>query len=189
MKKKVLAVVFVLAPLLSVMAGTPFVSLGEANPLWWMEPVPPDDTKAPVISIFSPENNTVVNRDNVVLSFKVDVGEPGTALDSVLVFVRYETDWQHDNIDHFLPRNSPSSFPHKVNLTGIPEGNHSIQFQAIERATFNNGRSFNINSSETILFTIDTSPETKIPEFPAWTILPLTIMATLIVAVMKRKRL
>jgi len=184
MKKRVLIVVFVLAPLLSVMAGTPFVSLGEANFLWPFEVVPPDEyAKAPVISIFSPENNTVFNRDNIVLSFKVDLGESETDLE--MEFVRYETDWQHDNLDHFLLLKS-SSFAHKVNLTGIPEGTHSIAFQAIESGTYKK-RSFNINSSETIYFTIDTSPETKIPEFPSWTILPIFTIATLLIIICKHK--
>ena len=82
MKKRVLIVVLVLAPLLSVMAGTLFVSLGEANPNWrpW-ETTPSYDVKAPVISICSPENNTVFNRDNIVLSFKVDLGESETDLE------------------------------------------------------------------------------------------------------------
>lgn len=178
MKNKALAMVFVLALLLSVMAGTPFVSLGEANPNWrpW-ETTPSYDVKAPVISIFSPENNTVFNRDNIVLSFKVDVGESETDLE--MEFVRYETDWQHDNLDHFLLLKS-SSFSHEVNLTGIPEGNHSIVFQAIESGTYKS-RSFNLDSSETIYFTIDTSPETKIPEFPSWTILPIFAIATLLI--------
>lgn len=185
MKKKVLAVVFVLAPLLSVMAGTPFVSLGEANPLWPFELVPPDEyAKAPVISIFSPANNTVINRDNIVLSFKVDVGESETDLE--MVFVRYETDWQHGNIDRFLPRWNSASFSHKVNLTGIPEGPHNITFQAIESGTYKN-RPFNIDSSETILFTIDTNPETKIPEFPSWTILPLFLIGTFLALAVRKK--
>ena len=190
MKKKVLAVVFVLAPLLSVMAGTQFVSLGEANPFWPFGPILPDDAKAPVISILSPANNTVINQDNVVLSFKVDVGESETALDAVLVFVRYETDWQHNNLDHFFLRNS-ASFSHKVNLTGIPEGTHSIAFQAIERATFKlldkYEHAFDIDSSETIFFTIDTNPITDIPEFPSWIILPLFLMATLFAIVIKKR--
>jgi hypothetical protein len=188
MSKKCLAAAFVSALLASVMAGTQLVSVGKANP-WAVWFVPPDDTKPPVISTFSPANNTVLNEDHAYLSFEVNVGELGAALDSVLVFVRYETDWQHNNIEHFLPRNSPSSFSHKVNLTGIPEGNHSIAFQAIEKVTLENGRSFNINSSETILFTICTSPETKIPEVPSWIVLPLTMAATLIAVGIRRRKL
>jgi hypothetical protein len=187
MKKRVLIMVFVLAPLLSVMAGTPFVSLGEANPNWrpWETNEPDEYAKAPVISISSPANNTVLNEDTVYLSFSVDVGETETDLE--LVFVRYETDWQHDNIASFLPRWNSVSFSHEVNLTGIPEGAHSIAFQAIERGTYKN-RLFQINSSETILFTIDANPITDIPEFPSWTIMSL-FMATTLSAVIVYRRL
>ena len=113
----------------------------------------------------------------------MDVGESETDLE--MEFVRYESDWQHDNIDHFLPWKS-SSFSHKVNLIGIPEGNYSISFQAIESGTYKS-RSFNIDSSETIYFTIDTSPETKIPEFPSWIILPIFAIATFLIITCKHK--
>jgi len=188
MNKKASAVVFVLALLASVVAGTQLVSVGKANPFFWYEEVPPDEyTKAPVTSVLSPANNTVFNEENVYLSFNVDVGESETAAETVLFFVRYQADWQHDNIDYFYPESSP--FFHEVNFTGIPEGNHSIQFQAIERGAYNNTHAFSIASSETLFFTIDTSPETKIPEFPSWMILPLTMAATLIAVVMKRRHL
>jgi hypothetical protein len=188
MRKKASAAAFVLVLLASVMAGAQLVSVGKANPFWWYETVPPDEyTKPPVISVLSPANNTVFNEDNVYLSFKVDVGESETALETVLFIVSYETDWQHDNIAQFTPWSDPYPFFHEMNLTGIPEGNHSITFQAIERGEYKNARAFNINSSETIFFTIGTSPETKIPEFPSWAILPLTMAATLIAVVMKRR--
>jgi hypothetical protein len=187
MNKKGLAAAFVLALLASVLAGTQLVSVGKANPFFWYEEVPPDAyTEAPVISVLSPANNIVLNENNVYLSFNVDVGESETAAETVLFFVRYQADWQNDNIDYFYPESAP--FSHEVNLTGIPEGNHSIQFQAIERGAYNNTHVFTIASSETILFTIDTSPETTIPEFPSWTILPLFLIATFF-ALAVRKRL
>jgi len=214
MQKKVLAVAFVLAPLLSVIAGTPFVSLGEANPLWFLGYVPPDEyTKAPVISIFSPENNTVFNTDNIVLSFKVDVGESETALSAGLNVIWYDTDWHHNNVDSFVHSKSSrynnenrmnflnsSSFSHSLNLTGIPEGNHSITVHAMEYGNYTHAP-FLISSSETIFFTIDTNLQTGgnsndylladpygiIPEFPSLIILPLLITATLFIIICKQK--
>jgi len=201
MKRKVLVVAFVLAPLLSVMAGTPFVSLVEANPFWWFENVPPDEyTKAPVISIFSPANNTIFNENNLYLSFKVDVGESETALDTLLLFVQYETDWQHDNLDSFLPPSNSSSYSNNVTLTGIPEGNHSITVHTFEDGTYENGN-FTISNSETTFFTIDADPQNGesspesllaedygiIPEFPSWIILPLLITATLVIIIYKKR--
>lgn len=189
MNKKASAVAFVLALSVSVMAGASFVSLVEANPFWWYETVPPDEyTEAPVISVLSPANNTMFNEDNVYLSFKVDVGESKTAVDTVLLIVSYETDWQHDNIDRFAPWSDPYPFVHEVNLTAIPEGNHSITFQAIERGAYKNARAFNIDSSETIFFTIDTNPETEIPEFLSLTPLLLILaLLAVILAVYKRR--
>ncbi|MHC3129340.1 MAG: hypothetical protein IBV52_04610 [Candidatus Bathyarchaeota archaeon] len=189
MNTKALVAAFVLALSISVVAGTQLVSVVKANPFWWYEGVPPDEyTEAPVISVLSPANNTVFNEDNVYLSFNVDVGESETALDTVLLLVSYEADWQHDNIAQFAPWSGPYPFVHEVNLTGIPEGNHSITFQAIERGTYTGAHAFNIDSSETILFTIDTNPETDIPEFPSWTILPIFLVATFL-ALAVRKRL
>ena len=156
MKKKVLTVVFVLAPLLLVF-GTQLVSVGEANPYFFFEQVPPDEyTKPPVISVFSPANNTVICKDNVHLSFSVDVGESETALSAGLLIVRYKTDWVN-NLDVFRPwMNLP--FSHEVNLTGIPEGKHNITIHAIERGEYTGARAFNIDSNETVFFTIDTTP-------------------------------
>lgn len=90
MIKKKLVAVFVLAPLLSVLAGTGLMCVVKANPWWWFEGTTPDEyTKPPVISIVSPENNTVFNEDSVFLSFSVDVGESETADDKLLYFVSY----------------------------------------------------------------------------------------------------
>jgi len=175
--KKALGVAFVVFVFLASM----LVGVGNANPFsFFYEFIEPDEyTKAPVISVLSPANNTVFNKDNIVLSFEVDVGESETAVETVLFFVNYLTDWQHDNIHFFYPESAP--FVHEVNLTGIPEGNHSIVFEANERGAYNHTHAFSIASYETICFTIDTSPETKIPEFPSWTILPLFAIATLLI--------
>ena len=187
MKKRALVVVFVLAPLLSVMAVTQFVRLGEANPYWWYEQVPPDEyTEPPVISVLSPANNTVFNEDHVYLSFSVDVGESETAWSVGLIIVRYETDWEHDNTDKFRSWKT-LPFSHEVNLTGIPEGNHTITFQAIERGAYENVRAFNLDSSSTVFFTIDTNSEQEIPEFPSWIILPLFLMTSLVAIISKRR--
>ena len=187
MNKKASAVAFVLALLVSVVAGTQLVSVGKANPFWWYENVPPDEyTKPPVISVFSPANNTVFNEDHVYLSFSVDVGESKTAWSVGLINVRYETDWEHNNTDYFRPwKNLP--FSHEVNLTGIPEGNHTITFQATERGAYENAQAFKLDSSSTVFFTIDTNPITDIPEFPSWaSLLIMLIVVTALAIIYKR---
>lgn len=160
MKKKMLTAVFVLLLLASVVATTGIVGVGKANPFsFFYEFIEPDEyTKAPVISVLSPANNTVLNKDNVVLSFEVDVGKSETAVQTVLFYVNYLTDWQHDNKHFFYPESAP--FVHEVNLTGIPEGPHSIVFEANERGAYNQTHAFSIANYETICFSIEASPET-----------------------------
>jgi len=187
MNKKASAAAFVLALLASVVAGTSLVSVGDANPFsFFWEYISPDEyTEAPVISVSSPMNNTVLNEDTIILSFEVDVGKSETAVETVLFYVNYLTDWQHDNEHFFYPDSAP--FMHEVNLTGIPEGKHSITFEANERGAYNNTHAFSIDGSATIYFTIDTNPETTIPEFPSWAILPLSLTIILVVTIYKKR--
>jgi hypothetical protein len=189
MNKKGLATVVVLSLLISVMAGAELVSVGSANPFsFFWEYIPPDEyTEAPVISVSSPMNNTVLNEDTVILSFEVDVGKSETAEETVLFYVNYLTDWQHDNEHFFYPDSAP--FMHEVNLTGIPEGKHSITFEANERGAYNNTHAFSIDGSATIYFTIDTNPETTIPEFPSWTPMLIMLVAVVVIAVVYRHSL
>ena len=187
MNKKASAAAFVLALLASVVAGTSLVSVGDANPFsFFWEYISPDEyTEAPVISVSSPMNNTVLNEDTVILSFEVDVGKSETAVETVLFYVNYLTDWQHDNEHFFYPESSPLF--HEVNFTGIPEGKHSITFEANERGAYNNTHAFSIDGSATIYFTINTNPKTTIPEFPPWTILPIFTITTLLIITCKHK--
>jgi hypothetical protein len=177
---------FVMTFILLFCAST-LIGVGKANPYsFFWEYIPPDKyTEAPVISVSSPANNTIFNTDNIVLSFNVDVGESETATSTGLFYVNYQTDWQHDNEHFFYPDSSP--FAHEVNLTEIPEGTHSITFEANERGSYNSTYAFSIDGYETIYFTIDTSQETKIPEFSAWIILPLFLSSTLAVVVYRKK--
>ena len=183
--KKALVRIFILVFYASMLIGA-----AKANPYFWYQKVHPDEhTKPPRISVRSPTNNTVYSEDNVSLSFEVYLGDSKTALDALLLTVEYELDWRHISNNKFAPWSSPNPFVHEVNLMDIPEGFHSIVIHATEIGVYSNATAFTIDSSETIYFTINTNPETTIPEFPSWTILPITLAATLIVAVMKRKQL
>ncbi len=183
-KKKLVAVFLALS--ISVLAGTGFIGGAKANFFWWMEGTTPDEyTEPPVISIVSPENNTVFSEDSVTLSFSVDVGESPTADITHLDLVGYERDWVPNNTTWLLP-NKPYPLVHEVNLTGIPEGKHTITVQAIEKGVYNFSV-FTINNSETIHFTIDPSSEEIIPEFPSWTILPIVLIATFLVFAVRKR--
>jgi uncharacterized membrane protein len=182
MKKKAIVVASVLALILLL------VGVGKANPYWWYQKVPPDEhTKPPIISVLSPANNTVFREGNVSLSFEVYLGESKTALDTLLLTVDYEPSWQDISNGRFAPWSAPNPFVHEVNLTGIPEGTHSIVIHATEKGVYNNATAFTIDTSATIYFTVNTSPEATIPEFPTWTILPILATVTLLIIVCKHR--
>ena len=72
MKRRALAPTFILALLLSAVAGTQLVSVGRGNPYFYAGDVPPKpDTIPPKILMFSPENNTVYNTNNITIEFNV----------------------------------------------------------------------------------------------------------------------
>jgi hypothetical protein len=71
-----------------------------------------------------------------------------------------------------------------VTLPELTEGSHNITVYARYQANNDVGL-----DNSTVYFTINTNSEQNIPEFPAWTILPLTMTATIIAVVLKRKRL
>jgi hypothetical protein len=184
---KALALVVVLALVFIGMVGIQFVSVGKANPFFWMDEVPPDAyTEPPVVSILSPKNGTTYT-GNVSLTFNVTIGESKTASEAVIFYVQYYADWQHNNTDYFYPKDFhpegfPTQFSYEMNLTGIPEGNHSIRVYAIERGTYSLTTAFSTNSSSTVFFSIGT-PEPEIQQsepapFPAtWLIAAVATIA------------
>ena len=163
MNKKVLAAVFVLAPLLSVMAGTQFVRLGEANPNWrpWENPSLDYYATPPVISISSPENNTVYNPNNVSLTFNVAVGETENVSSMWIYYVFYKGSWQqviHSVYSYVYPNNHSHLIEFSGNLIGIPEGNHSIKVYANEQGEIGLGYGFHTSGYSSVNFTVDATP-------------------------------
>jgi hypothetical protein len=159
MKSTSLALALILTLSLSTIAGTQIIRLGKADPYFSFEEVQPDaETKPPIISIFSPLNNTIYNPNDFALTFNVTVGESKTASETVIFYVQYMADWQY-NTTYFYTEGNQTHFSYDMNLTGIPEGNHSILFYAIERGTYTRNEfppyAFSINSSSIVFFTID----------------------------------
>jgi hypothetical protein len=192
MRRTALAFIFISVLLFSAVAGTQLVSLGKADPYFSFEEVQPDtDTKPPIISIFSPINNTIYSPNNFALTFNVTVGESKTASEKVIFYVQYMADWQY-NTTYFYTEGNPTYFSYDMNLTGIPEGNHSILFYAIERGTYtrNSGLTyaFAINSSSTVFFTIDSSfhqqsePSNNSEPFPTTTLVAFVSAASVAIA-------
>jgi hypothetical protein len=182
MRKVFPAAAFVSVLLLFTVAGTQIVKLGSANPYHFrlMGEVPPDaNTKPPTITIFSPENNTLYNRDSVDLYLNVSVGNSTTAASCFLWDVYYETDWQSDSTyvyERIPETNQPllAEFSEAVNMTGIPDGEHTITVFVTERGSYEESDPgsagfvtlyypFKITGSSSVGFTIDTvAPEVTV---------------------------
>ena len=200
MNTKVLLVAVSLSTLLfTCVAGTTLVHSGKANPQmsipYYSGHVAPDwSTEPPTVLIFSPENNTVYGSSDVSLSFNVSVGYSKTASWCFLENIYYETDWQsnktsvYENIrkpritgypslkmtTSFFPSSKMlTEFSESINLTGIPDGNHTLMVYAVEsgyyylysrvsridnRNTYHNYNSFRIAGSSLFRFSVDTTP-------------------------------
>ena len=177
--KPLLAAASILALLFLAVGDACFVELAGANPIhdmWaYSGEVPPDlNTNPPVISIFSPENDSTYGAAIVSLSLNVSVGNSTTASSRVLEEIYYKADWQPNNIyvyqyiwDSSIYPNAPprkTEFSTTVNLTGlqpsprfqperIPEGKHIVVVYAVERGTYESHRGPGVNIlSSTIYF-------------------------------------
>jgi hypothetical protein len=169
MKTTTLALTFIIALLMSAVAGTRFVNLGKANPSAWTykgEIPPPANANPPTVTIFSPES-TAYATDTVNLTFHVrSFGLP-------LYKVYYITDWQENNVivyDLSQPPENPyairpiiTQFPYNITLTGVPEGKHNITVYAVEQGQSSDTQDplayyyYFINDSATVSFAIGTT--------------------------------
>jgi len=185
-KKTVLTAAFI-SLFLAAVAGTQFVNLGWANPIhnsWIYEgDVSPDSsTKPPTVSILSPERNNVYATDNISLSLKVSIGDSSTASSRVLREIYCKTDWLPNKFSVYnyswnslYPSTSQTEFSETINLTGIPDGNHTMTVYAVESGRYITHRgpegsglnpisyayyyvNFNITGCSLVRFTVDTTP-------------------------------
>jgi len=140
-KKTPLTIAFISVLLLSAVAGTQLVKKVDAWP-----PYEPDAESLITISVSSPEDNKLYNTKTVKLAFYVTVGENTSR--SLISNICYETDWQKENktifsYDGYFLRelwvqlSGPRTFTYPIStsfqsleLTDIPEGNHSIKIYA-----------------------------------------------------------
>jgi hypothetical protein len=141
MKQITLTLTLILALLFSAAAGTQLAKKVEAYP-----PYELDAESVIKISVSSPEYNKLYNTKTIKLNFYVTVGENTSR--SLISKIRYETDWQKENKtifsyggyflrDLWVQLSSPRTFIDPISksvqsleLTDIPEGNHSIKIYA-----------------------------------------------------------
>lgn len=186
MNKKFSITTIILALLITVMAVNPFISLGEANPnpfghpqIISQEGTPDSKTNPPTVSITSPLNRTSYSLSNLSLNFNVSIGDSSTASVRFIWAITYKADWLPSNItiyefnankDPYIAKPTITNFLSTLNLTGIPEGTHTVVIHAKERGAYEKHDSisgfitktyitnFFIEGSSSITFTVDRTP-------------------------------
>jgi hypothetical protein len=180
-KKRLVTAAFISILLMSQVAGIQFVNLARADATTFSDIslgtiLPDSNTKPPVVSVFAPENHTVYATNTISLSVNVSVGESSTAYSKYIGEVYYKTDWQINNTYIYesnptksLYSTEPAQFSKTMNLTGIPDGNHSLVVYAKERGAYHSHSEysppvwyfyyylFEIDGSSTVFFTVDTT--------------------------------
>jgi hypothetical protein len=184
MKRNTLAPTTILALLLISTIGTQFSYIVAANPHPWNtlfvqegDVSPPSLAKPPEILLLSPQNNSLHTADSINFTLNVSLSIESliyhfgdlsfTYASAQLDEVFYETDWVTNNT-YIEPTPTIS-----LNLTGIPDGKHSIVVYAVEwrpyQSRYDDGNDvmyyngFKITGSSTVCFAVDTvSPNISI---------------------------
>jgi hypothetical protein len=167
-----------------------FINLAKANPTVFNDnlgTIPPDiNTKPPVVSQFAPKNYTVYATNVIPLFINVSVGESSTADSKYIGEIYYKADWQTKNIsiyeynptkDIYSTEPVITQFSKTLNLTGVPDGNHSLIVYAKERGAYYSYTDysagnvwyeyyylFEIEGSSSVFFTVaTTAPSVSVP--------------------------
>ena len=170
MKRKAVALALILVFMASGVAGTRLVNLAKANPWVGTDWVAPNgSTKPPILTIKSPEENSVHHSNNVTLSFNARLGESYSAGYMRIMKVYYQTDWEqnetyvynNEGINIPYDPNAKTYFAYSINLTGVPEGKRYITVHAVEWGAYIRDsfvHMFSINGSSSVSFTVDVAP-------------------------------
>jgi hypothetical protein len=188
MKRTALAVMLVSSLLFSLAAGLLVVKEAKANAFFIFTSVDPiPGTIPPIITVSSPQNNTLYNSNTVYVSFNVSKPQPPRSLDAGINSVRYTLDGNRTGLyycTHYSSDYPPGlpQFSYSKNLT-LPEGTHTLLIEAGGVVLPGDMTIFGMGSSVRVFFTVDTAinSEQTIPEFPSGVILPLFTVSTLVV--------
>ena len=161
MKRKALALISVIALLFSVVAGTLFVNLVEANPFFETRVTSP-----PTVTIHSPANETCVNE--VLLDFSVKKPEVWITTPGSLGYaqsfdgVSYEVDGKYYSSVDSIDRSLASPLNYHVYLTNLTDGVHTLTVRAYATGCVVEMHGLwdyyvPINSSSEVHFTLDTT--------------------------------
>ena len=126
----------------------------------------PENTKK------KPEDKSAYRTNDVALTLNVSFGD-STASARRIKEIYYTTDWQPNNT--LLYGYSGTEFSTTINLTEIPDGNHTITLNATEARQYNgytdyahslHYKVFEVTGSSSVSFTVDTTAP------PIWVVSP-----------------
>lgn len=161
MRKAVVAIAL-LALLITAGAGTQFTTIVTAQPeMKWESP--------PIISIYSPLNNTYLNVNQILLNLTITKSEdwlksmsaPNWHVWQELQKVSYQIDGETYGTVN-VSSNLSTPFTYTVILTNLTDRQHELTVIAYASAFgyqqwYSYPRSFTINSSSTVYFSLDTA--------------------------------
>ena len=177
MRKPAAALIILL--LVTAVAGTFLVRVGKANPYLYHESGPPPEGVTPlVISISSPENNTLFRTNNITFTFNIRNNDPNArsqfpsresfAIPSVhyLLDAHLKANWMEDNVTVYKQSAYDPEFPKfwefNETLWNIPNGEHSVVVTALGGGSYAKDAltsySFQIATISVMNFTVDASP-------------------------------
>ena len=162
MKKAVVAIAFILALLITVIAGLQSTKIVTAQPeMTWESP--------PIISIYSPLNDTYLNVNQILLNFTITKPEdwlismsaPEWHVWQELEKVSYQIDGETYDIVN-VSSNLSTPFTYTVILTNLTDRQHELTVIAYASAFgyqqwYSYPRSFTISSSSIVYFSLDTA--------------------------------
>lgn len=207
MRKKSLVAAFVLALLFSTVASLQFVSLAKANPVPY--PSTPN-TDLPTLTVQTPQNHSdIYAKNSLILNYSITkpdswnnyhLGIP--VIGDYQVFVYLDNNLLDTFVDYRPYEHVTQNY--SLVLNGLTNEWHIIKIDVRARTFYKTTKAAEdplehfMNTSATINFNIiaenkmillNINETATIPEFPSWTILPLTMIVTLIAVGAKRKRL
>lgn len=169
----------VISPLtILVVKAVPFIHGGMVDP--------DTSTKPPTIQILSPKNNATYKEDTINLSFNVSLGYSSTATAMFIREIYYKTDWENETTFAYKSSSEKElENPFTLNLTNIPDGNHTIEITACEMGDYHEDLyiyTFMINGSSKANFEVETisDPIENLDQAP----FQMTAIAILIVIIL-----
>jgi hypothetical protein len=131
-------------------------NVAKANPyLPGVETAPPEGTKPQVIMLLTPQNETTIHKDSVLLTVNVTVGASRpykgmytSEVNKIITEVYYYADWIKENFTVYLPKTDQygayidadayrrTSVEFSKELTELPEENHTITIYTKEKGWY-----------------------------------------------------